>query len=169
VFLKNPCRRGRRLTASAAIQFAKHIKLDEAVAFLKSKRTGIAVGTPARLMDLLDNGIPASSPGTFPPRPPLTFLCRGALRRRPATSRCRCLPHRSKATRCAGDEGDDDAAGQTPYEKRVKGAVHSRGETARPDVLLIESSSGLMGSTMGFAAAASIRRRVDMETNSLPG
>lgn len=37
-------------------QFAKHIKMDEAVTFLKSRRTGIAVGTPIRLMDLLDNG-----------------------------------------------------------------------------------------------------------------
>jgi protein CMS1 len=37
-------------------QFAKHIKLDEAVAFLKKKRTGIAVGTPGRIADLLDNG-----------------------------------------------------------------------------------------------------------------
>ncbi|KAL1875136.1 hypothetical protein VTK73DRAFT_10273 [Phialemonium thermophilum] len=36
--------------------FAKHIKLEEAVAFLNKTRTGIAVGTPARLMQLLDNG-----------------------------------------------------------------------------------------------------------------
>ncbi len=37
-------------------QFAKHIKMEEAVTFLNSNRTGIAVGTPVRLMDLLDNG-----------------------------------------------------------------------------------------------------------------
>ncbi|KAB5562898.1 U3-containing 90S pre-ribosomal complex subunit-domain containing protein [Coniochaeta sp. 2T2.1] len=36
--------------------FAKHIKMEEAVQFLTSHRTGIAVGTPLRLMDLLDNG-----------------------------------------------------------------------------------------------------------------
>ncbi|KAH8882724.1 hypothetical protein GQ53DRAFT_700608 [Thozetella sp. PMI_491] len=36
--------------------FAKHIKLEEAVTFLNSNRTGIAVGTPARLIDLLENG-----------------------------------------------------------------------------------------------------------------
>ncbi|KAK1768785.1 U3-containing 90S pre-ribosomal complex subunit-domain containing protein [Phialemonium atrogriseum] len=36
--------------------FAKHIKLEEAVSFLSKARTGIAVGTPVRLMDLLDNG-----------------------------------------------------------------------------------------------------------------
>ncbi|EPE04451.1 hypothetical protein F503_03513 [Ophiostoma piceae UAMH 11346] len=35
--------------------FAKHIKLAEAVSNLQSHRTGIAVGTPARLIDLLDN------------------------------------------------------------------------------------------------------------------
>ena len=38
--------------------FAKHIKLKESVAFLKSKRTGIAVGTPTRLKDLMDDGLP---------------------------------------------------------------------------------------------------------------
>ncbi|KIH87329.1 protein CMS1 [Sporothrix brasiliensis 5110] len=36
--------------------FAKHIKLAEAVSFLGAHRTGLAVGTPARLIDLLDNG-----------------------------------------------------------------------------------------------------------------
>ncbi|KAI6381809.1 csm1-like protein [Pyricularia grisea] len=36
--------------------FAKHIKLEEAVSFLKNNSTGVAVGTPVRLMDLLDNG-----------------------------------------------------------------------------------------------------------------
>ncbi|KJR89745.1 protein CMS1 [Sporothrix schenckii 1099-18] len=36
--------------------FAKHIKLAEAVSFLGAHRTGLAVGTPARLLDLLDNG-----------------------------------------------------------------------------------------------------------------
>jgi protein CMS1 len=32
------------------------MKVDEQVKFLQSTRTGIAVGTPARLMDLVDNG-----------------------------------------------------------------------------------------------------------------
>ncbi|KAM4064997.1 u3-containing 90S pre-ribosomal complex subunit [Hirsutella rhossiliensis] len=36
--------------------FAKHIKVDEQVAFLTSRKTGIGVGTPARLMELMDNG-----------------------------------------------------------------------------------------------------------------
>ncbi|CAK7272723.1 Protein cms1 [Sporothrix epigloea] len=36
--------------------FAKHIKLAEAVSFLEGHRTGLAVGTPARLMDLLEQG-----------------------------------------------------------------------------------------------------------------
>jgi protein CMS1 len=36
--------------------FAKHIKLAEAVSFLEKHRTGLAVGTPARLIDLLENG-----------------------------------------------------------------------------------------------------------------
>ncbi|OAA60564.1 DNA/RNA helicase, DEAD/DEAH box type [Niveomyces insectorum RCEF 264] len=43
-------------TNAIAKLFAKHIKLAEAVAFLGAHRTGIAVGTPARLLDLLDNG-----------------------------------------------------------------------------------------------------------------
>lgn len=36
--------------------FAKHIKMEEAVSFLQNNHTGVAVGTPVRLMDLLDNG-----------------------------------------------------------------------------------------------------------------
>ncbi|EQL03546.1 hypothetical protein G6O67_002090 [Ophiocordyceps sinensis] len=36
--------------------FAKHIKVEEQVAFLTSRKTGIGVGTPARLMELIDNG-----------------------------------------------------------------------------------------------------------------
>lgn len=36
--------------------FAKHIKISEAVEFLGKHRTGLAVGTPARLIDLLENG-----------------------------------------------------------------------------------------------------------------
>ncbi|OTA87548.1 hypothetical protein M434DRAFT_136704 [Hypoxylon sp. CO27-5] len=34
--------------------FAKHIKLEESVQFLEKHRTGIAVGTPVRLSDLVD-------------------------------------------------------------------------------------------------------------------
>jgi len=36
--------------------FAKHMKVDEQVSFLKNKKTGIGVGTPARLTELIDNG-----------------------------------------------------------------------------------------------------------------
>ncbi|POR38832.1 Protein cms1, partial [Tolypocladium paradoxum] len=36
--------------------FAKHMKVDEQVAFLKNTKTGIGVGTPARLMELIDDG-----------------------------------------------------------------------------------------------------------------
>ncbi|KAK0717075.1 U3-containing 90S pre-ribosomal complex subunit-domain containing protein [Lasiosphaeria miniovina] len=36
--------------------FAKHFKVEEQVAFLKKTRTGIAVGTPQRLIDLIDDG-----------------------------------------------------------------------------------------------------------------
>ncbi|KAH8661897.1 U3-containing 90S pre-ribosomal complex subunit-domain containing protein [Xylariales sp. PMI_506] len=36
--------------------FAKHIKIDESIKFLQSHRTGLAVGTPTRLNDLIDNG-----------------------------------------------------------------------------------------------------------------
>ena len=43
--------------ATVAKLFAKHIKFEESVKFLKSKRTGIAVGTPARLKDLTDDGL----------------------------------------------------------------------------------------------------------------
>lgn len=36
--------------------FGKHIKLKDAIKFLKSTRTGIAVGTALRLKDLMDEG-----------------------------------------------------------------------------------------------------------------
>jgi protein CMS1 len=42
--------------ATVAKLFAKHIKLQNSVKFLKSTRTGIAVGTPTRLKDLMDDG-----------------------------------------------------------------------------------------------------------------
>jgi protein CMS1 len=39
-----------------AYKFAKHMKVEEQVKFLQNHKTGICVGTPARLMDLIDNG-----------------------------------------------------------------------------------------------------------------
>lgn len=36
--------------------FAKHFKVEEQVSFLQKNRTGISVGTPQRLMDLMENG-----------------------------------------------------------------------------------------------------------------
>ncbi|KID89363.1 DNA/RNA helicase, DEAD/DEAH box type [Metarhizium guizhouense ARSEF 977] len=36
--------------------FAKHMKVDDQVTFLKNRKTGIGVGTPARLIELIDNG-----------------------------------------------------------------------------------------------------------------
>ncbi|KAF4272993.1 hypothetical protein KXV22_006361 [Aspergillus fumigatus] len=36
--------------------FAKHIKLEEAKQFLQRARTGLGVGTPARILDLIDAG-----------------------------------------------------------------------------------------------------------------
>ncbi|KAI5464282.1 U3-containing 90S pre-ribosomal complex subunit-domain containing protein [Mariannaea sp. PMI_226] len=36
--------------------FAKHMKVEEQVGFLQNHKTGIGVGTPARLIDLIDNG-----------------------------------------------------------------------------------------------------------------
>lgn len=37
--------------------FAKHIKIRDAMKFLHNTRIGIAVGTPARLNDLTDEGM----------------------------------------------------------------------------------------------------------------
>lgn len=42
--------------ATVAKLFAKHIKLQDSIKFLKSTRTGIAVGTPQRLKVLVDDG-----------------------------------------------------------------------------------------------------------------
>ncbi|KAK5998876.1 Protein CMS1 [Cladobotryum mycophilum] len=36
--------------------FAKHMKVNDQVSLLKNKKTGIGVGTPARLAELIDNG-----------------------------------------------------------------------------------------------------------------
>ncbi|KAK2590754.1 Protein cms1 [Conoideocrella luteorostrata] len=41
---------------SVAKLFAKHMKVDEQVAFLKNRKSGIGVGTPARLIELIENG-----------------------------------------------------------------------------------------------------------------
>lgn len=38
------------------MQFAKHFKVEEQVSFLQKNNTGIAVGTPQRLIDLIENG-----------------------------------------------------------------------------------------------------------------
>src|SRR5690606_37885419 len=38
------------------LQFAKHMKIEEQINMLGKSRTGIGVGTPARLMDLMENG-----------------------------------------------------------------------------------------------------------------
>ena len=43
--------------AKIAKLFAKHIKIQDAINFLKNMRTGIAVGTPARLKDLMQDGM----------------------------------------------------------------------------------------------------------------
>jgi protein CMS1 len=43
--------------ATVAKLFAKHIKLQDSIKFLKSTRTGIAVGTPQRLKALMDDGL----------------------------------------------------------------------------------------------------------------
>lgn len=42
------------------------MKVDEQVKFLSKYRTGIGVGTPARLSDLIDNG--EEMPTVFPDR-----------------------------------------------------------------------------------------------------
>ncbi|KAI9860009.1 MAG: hypothetical protein M1813_006356 [Trichoglossum hirsutum] len=42
--------------ATVAKLFAKHIKLKEAIAFVKKTRMGVAIGTPTRLIDLLNEG-----------------------------------------------------------------------------------------------------------------
>lgn len=47
--------------ATVAKLFAKHIKLQDSIKFLKSTRTGIAVGTPTRLKDLMDDGLSLNS------------------------------------------------------------------------------------------------------------
>ncbi|KAK0749562.1 U3-containing 90S pre-ribosomal complex subunit-domain containing protein [Schizothecium vesticola] len=41
---------------SVAKLFAKHFKVEEQVSFLQKHNTGIAVGTPQRLIDLIENG-----------------------------------------------------------------------------------------------------------------
>jgi hypothetical protein len=37
-------------------QFAKHIKIEEQVNILQTQRTGIGVGTPVRMIDLIEKG-----------------------------------------------------------------------------------------------------------------
>lgn len=55
-FLHREVRKFQMKDATVAKLFAKHIKLQDSVKFLKSTRTGIAVGTPQRLKALMDDG-----------------------------------------------------------------------------------------------------------------
>ncbi|RYP54695.1 hypothetical protein DL770_010953 [Monosporascus sp. CRB-9-2] len=48
-------RRYQKKGNAIAKLFAKHIKIEESVQFLQSHRTGMAVGTPKRLNDLVEN------------------------------------------------------------------------------------------------------------------
>lgn len=59
-------------------QFAKHFKIEEQALFLKKSRTGIAVGTPQRLIDLIENGM-LHSPSPVRDDPPLLTLVPDAL------------------------------------------------------------------------------------------
>ncbi|KAI3399444.1 hypothetical protein diail_6920 [Diaporthe ilicicola] len=72
-------------------QFAKHFKVEEQVQFLKKGKTGIAVGTPARLEALIDNGEP------FPLSQPHWRLAdvigRCSQYRVPKAYRGRCFPY----------------------------------------------------------------------------
>ncbi|KHJ33518.1 hypothetical protein EV44_g4429 [Erysiphe necator] len=49
-------RRYPKKEAKVAKLFAKHIKIQESINFLKTNRTGIAVGTPQRIIDLIIDG-----------------------------------------------------------------------------------------------------------------
>lgn len=60
-------------------QFAKHMKVEEQVQFLQNHKTGICVGTPARLMDLIDNGKFNHNPNTCFPQGSLCLTRLGAL------------------------------------------------------------------------------------------
>jgi protein CMS1 len=55
-FLHREVRKFQTKDATVAKLFAKHIKLQDSAKFLKSTRTGIAVGTPQRLKALMDDG-----------------------------------------------------------------------------------------------------------------
>jgi hypothetical protein len=44
------------MATDVSSKFAKHMKVDDQVAFLQGHKTGIGVGTPARLIELIDNG-----------------------------------------------------------------------------------------------------------------
>ncbi|KAK3906601.1 U3-containing 90S pre-ribosomal complex subunit-domain containing protein [Staphylotrichum tortipilum] len=48
-------RKFQKKGCSVAKLFAKHFKVEEQVSFLQKTRTGIAVGTPQRLIDLIEN------------------------------------------------------------------------------------------------------------------
>ncbi|KAL9095812.1 MAG: hypothetical protein Q9165_001809 [Trypethelium subeluteriae] len=54
--IRRSLRKFQSKDATVAKLFAKHIKFKEAVDMVKKFRIGIGVGTPQRLIDLLDNG-----------------------------------------------------------------------------------------------------------------
>ena len=101
---------------------------------MKTHRTGIAVGTPKRLSDLVENGWSLCTASRVSPC--LTLSHRIAVAREAPEACCGRVAHRSEEARCAGYEGHDDAARELAVKKGVQGAVHGLREAAALAFLL---------------------------------
>jgi hypothetical protein len=105
--------------AANGAQFAKHFKLEEQVSFLQKSRTGIAVGTPQRLIDLIENGTAQS----YPRNESLLTGSRCLVPRKSEEDRRGCLAHRSEEKRDCGHEGNDAASCQVIVQGGIEGEI----------------------------------------------
>lgn len=122
------------------------MKVEEQVEFLKNKKTGIAVGTPARLIALIENGKKAQAstcnmhPSAPPSRPAQSQVkltrCRCAVLGKPAALGRRRVSHRSEEERGHGYEGNCHAPCSVPGAEGVQGTVRERREAPGFIVLL---------------------------------
>lgn len=109
--------------ATVAKLFAKHIKIQDSIKFLKSTRTGIAVGTPTRLKDLMDDGMDSSQLAN---RYLLTECCRCVTSGSIGEDSDRYFAYRCEEEGNSGDEGDSDAFNCLVAPERVHGEVWSQ-------------------------------------------
>lgn len=103
---------------------------------LGKSRTGIGVGTPARLMDLMENGETSFISRTLPTFTMTDISHRGTFHCPPKAHRGRCVSRGPEEEGRDGHEGYYDTSCSTPFEEGAYGEVWVGGSTVGLDLLL---------------------------------